>query len=213
MARNQTKLTNLLLHKGLSESTISSLLTIVQGDIRDTVAVSQVLAHNNATASIIVSGIGTRPTFLNPVTICADATKSIFTAIRDLKPTRKPIFISISTTGITTGPRDVPLLFLPLYHVLLFQPHADKRVTEKLILDETAKSDESVIGNYVIVRPSLLTDGPALGMGKIREGTNNKPAVGYTISRDDVGSWIFESIIDGGDEGRKRTGKMVTITY
>lgn len=206
----------MLSNKGVPDSTVSSLLTTVQGDIHDTAAISQVLAHNNIAASIIVCGIGAAPTLSTlflPVTICTDATRCIFTALQDLEPAAKPLYVGFSSTGITTGPRDVPWLLLPIYRLLGHQPHADKRNAEHVVLEEMSKRNTSAINNYVIVRPSLLTYGPALGRAQIRVGTEKEPAVGYTISRDDVGGWIFESLID--DEGgrRKWAGEAVSITY
>jgi len=222
----------MLSDKGVPDSTVSALLTIVQGDIHDTAAISQVLAHNTTTASIIVSGIGAAPSFatlLLPVTICTDATKSIFTdatksiftdatksiftALRELEPTAKPLYVGFSSTGVTTGLRDVPWLLLPIYRLLGYQPHADKRNAENVVLDEMSKGDNSAIENYVIVRPSLLTYGPALGRTKVRAGTEMKPAVGYTISRDDIGGWIFEHLIDDHEERRKWVGEAASITY
>jgi len=216
VARSPPKLSTMLSDKGLSNSTVSSLLTIVQGDIHDTAAVSQVLAHNNTTASIIVCGIGAYPTFSTlflPFTICTDATKSIFTALRDLEPAAKPLYVGFSSTGVTTGPRDVPWLLLPIYRLLGYQPHKDKRNAENVVLDEMSKGNNSAIENYVIVRPSLLTYGPALGRAQIRAGTEKKPAVGYTISRDDVGGWIFESLIDDQEGRRKWAGEAASLTY
>ena len=39
-----------------------------------------------------------------------------------------------------------------------------------------------------------------------------KPAVGYKISREDVGGWIFDELVHR-DGGEKFAGKMVSITY
>lgn len=82
---------------------------------------------------------------------------------------------------------------------------------------EIAKpAGERAIENFVIIRPSLLTDGKRLGLKKIRVGEESeeavKPAVGYTISREDVGGWIFDELVSG--DGEKRfAGKMVSLTY
>lgn len=85
---------------------------------------------------------------------------------------------------------------------------------EALLLAEMANSaDERAIENFVVVRPSLLTDGPRLGTGKVRAGEESKkPAVGYTISREDVGGWMFDEIVKG-DRREQYVGEMVTITY
>lgn len=81
---------------------------------------------------------------------------------------------------------------------------------ERIITEHSGRGD-SVIGGYVIPRPSALTNGRALGGSKVRVGEEAKPAVGYTISRDDVGLWMFEHLVRGG--GRMWAGKKPTLTY
>lgn len=72
------------------------------------------------------------------------------------------------------------------------------------------KSDACIRG-FVSIRPSLLTNGPA-GKTPVRVGTVPKPAVGYTIGREDVGKWIFDEIVD--NEQRDRwLGEKVSLTY
>lgn len=79
------------------------------------------------------------------------------------------------------------------------------------------KAIQELTDRYVIVRPSLLTNGKALGEKKIRTGTEERPAVGYTISREDVGRWVFENLVRGGagagGEGKRYVAKKVIITY
>lgn len=91
---------------------------------------------------------------------------------------------------------------------------------EVLLETERAKPEpERAIADFVIVRPSLLKDGKRLGAEKVRVGEEGEgimaPAVGYTISREDVGGWVFENVVaKGEEEGRKRWGgKMVSLTY
>ena len=74
---------------------------------------------------------------------------------------------------------------------------------EKTIVEQTDR--------FVIVRPSLLTNGKAHGGAKIRVGTEEQPAVGYTISREDVGLWMFEILVQG--DGARYVGQKVIITY
>jgi hypothetical protein len=81
-------------------------------------------------------------------------------------------------------------------------PHKDKAGMEQAIRAETEKpAAERIIANSLIVRPSLLTNGPATGIDKIRVGTGDKPAIGYTISRNDVGLWLFHNAIRGELDG------------
>ncbi len=74
-----------------------------------------------------------------------------------------------------------------------------------------AQSTESAIGNFVIVRPTLLTNGKAEGGNKLRVGTDMKPAVGYTIGRDGVGLWMFENLVHG--DNSEFLGEAPSITY
>lgn len=88
---------------------------------------------------------------------------------------------------------------------------------EALLLAEASRPvQERAIEDFVILRPSLLTDGARLGTDKVRVGEEigdaAKPAVGYAISRADVGGWIFDELLDGEGKG-KYGGKMISITY
>lgn len=76
---------------------------------------------------------------------------------------------------------------------------------------DEAKKEDSAIGGFVVVRPSLLMNGDALGGEKIRVGADGKPAVGYTIRRNDVGLWLFENLVRG--DNSKFVGEMPSITY
>lgn len=144
--------------------------------------------------------------------ICTAASSTILSALALLQPSQKPLVLVLSSTGISTGPRDVPLAFYPLYKVLLANPHKDKSAMEKTLIDAMAGATEAWIRGFVIVRPSLLTNGPALGKAKLRVGSEKKPAVGYTVSREDVGQWVFENVIQ--DKTRDRwAGEKVSLTY
>ena len=150
----------------------------------------------------------------------------VLDALRELsKPSAKgetairPLLTAISTTGLSPT-RDVPWLMMPLYHWMLAVPHADKREMEQLV--QKAKV-EGLVRDFVILRPSLLVDGQRQGLQKVRVGWEvegdseknpdraNGPAVGYTISREDVGGFIFDEIIS--QSGLKYGGKKVSITY
>ncbi|MCJ1424588.1 hypothetical protein MMC29_002476 [Sticta canariensis] len=155
-------------------------------DVRDVGAVKSALSPNGQTASLIISGIGIYT--LGPVTICAEATTSILSALADLKSIQKPLIVVISTTGITAGPRDVPLQQVALYKLALHKSHQDKTNMEQILANSVAEgAEEAWIRGFVAVRSSLLTNGPAKGEPKLRVGIMSKPAVGYTISREDLG--------------------------
>ena len=93
---------------------------------------------------------------------------------------------------------------------MLKHPHDDKRRMERAVVEHSSSANSRISG-YTIVRPSLLTNGKALGESKIRVGSEEEPAVGYTISRDDVGLWMFENLLQS--NGGSFVGKKPTITY
>jgi len=87
---------------------------------------------------------------------------------------------------------------------------------ETLLINEKAKSGGSVISNFVFVRPQLLTDGEAVGVNKIKVGVEKngkvgKEGIGYSVSRKDVGGWIFEVLVDGGGVGREEFLDMAVL--
>lgn len=242
VVRSSAKLQKLLVDRHISDATLAARLTIFEGDIRDVDKVGKALAaprktsggdpQNNATdvVDIIISGIGGTPVFTpNPLrpslddpTICQDGIATILSALRAKTSARrspKPFLAALSTTGISAQKRDVPLAMIPMYHWLLAVPHKDKKEMEALLQAETAKpAGQRVIQDFLTVRPSFLTNGERRGSGKLRVGKEDaaeaKPVVGYTISREDVGGWLFDEVVKGGNKGREQWGgKMVTITY
>jgi hypothetical protein len=180
------------------------------------------LLVNNSIVDIIVSGVGSypvfkgnpfRPTLADP-TICEGTTSTVLSALRSLqsRPTiqpKKPLFIVISGTGISDYGRDIKVAMISLYHWLLPIPHADKKMMEKVLEMEVKGGDrESVIEGFIGVRPSLLTTKPPVGVDGIRVGVEkdgkiDKGAIGYSISREDVGGWIFEVLLENGGGQRK----------
>lgn len=225
LARTPQKLISALVAAGVQQSTISENLHITKGDILNPADVARALTLSNNTANIIISGVGPTPTLssllFGKITLCQQGIATILNALRRLPPppstTRssetkqeKPLLVALSSTGIyrNSEARDLPFLMLPLYFCLTI-PHHDKVAMEDVITAEMAKR-EAVIAGYVIGRPSLLTNGPATE-GIVRVGVETKPAVGYTISRQDVGSWLFENCVL--KEGKGWVGRKVSLTY
>ena len=234
LARTPTKLKTQLLAQGLSEETLSRQLVVIEGNALDVAATKRTLTAGDGLVNTIVSGLGGGPrlTFsprrplqifsLDNPTICESATQTLFNALQELyveKPTltaNKPLVIFISTTGITTGPADVPFWLRFLYHQLLAIPHADKRNMETLYRKNITESDESkrLFRNIVGIRPTLLfgsdrvNDG--IGLDRIRAGREQSPQLGYSIRRADVGQWIFENVIKDGAQGWE--GEMVSLS-
>lgn len=212
LARNASKLQDSLASKGIDAATQSRLLTITQGDIRDPSAVQQTLTP---TPDTIISGMGATSIYLSPnplapiamhdASICTDATRAILAAVSASAEgsKKKPLLIVVSTTGIPSPgcPRDVPLLYLPLYKWLLHAPHADKAVMETELRKEVSEGGEKRVRGVVDVKATLLTSGAGIGWEKVRFGSERKPALGWTVARKDVGEWVFERVVRLGELG------------
>ncbi|KAF9386719.1 hypothetical protein CPB97_003423 [Podila verticillata] len=229
LARTPSKLTDMLLAQGISQAALDSQLTIVKGDIASIHAIKSVLLSKDHTlASQIISGVGGAPvmqwslkfvTVDNPE-ICATTTKNIVQALREIyaeqpiSASHKPSILVISSTGLSDVREDVPFGFRFLYHVTLEVPHKDKKVMENLVA-ENSTSTEGVFCGGVVVRPSLLTGDQNVNKGKgllkVKVGNEDKPTIGYTIHRADVGAWIFEHVIKTG--GEEWFGQRVTLTH
>ncbi|KAF2456043.1 hypothetical protein BDY21DRAFT_380151 [Lineolata rhizophorae] len=178
-----------------------------------------------------------QPITLHDPTICESAMASVTEALRALEtdlaapdvPVPKPSMVAISTTGVSARRRDVPLLFVPFYHWALAVPHADKaRMEEAVVRAAAPPADGGVLAGFTIVRPSLLREGEARGVAAVRAGWELPagvpddaapgsepapgPAVGYTITKADVGNWIFKELVDREKAG-KWAGKCVSLTY
>lgn len=239
LARTPQKLVDLLrTNHGVSLETLDKYLTIHTGDIKDPTAIAKVLLNPQAPSKLIdtiVFGIGSYPKFqwslFQPVTlvdtkICEEGTTTVLRAIDTLAEQGistssagvKPLFISVSTTGISSKARDVPWLLVPLYHWTLHVPHMDKRKAEQVLVTDGGRH----IRDCVVVRPTLLTDGEPRGVSALRVGWEWKgeervrdgvqevgPQMGWTNGRKDVGAFIFEKAVC--EEGW--AGKCVSLTY
>ncbi len=123
LMRNPSKLTSLLLSThNVPQSTISTYLTIIPGDVKDLSAVKKALVvpntpalddrentvgHDERTVDIIISGIGgtsgrltwnpLRPITLTDPTICADATRTIVAALTALQQSHKAAAKKLAT--------------------------------------------------------------------------------------------------------------------
>jgi hypothetical protein len=234
LARTPSKLKTQLLNQGLSEDTLSRQLVIIQGDALDVAATKRTLTAGGGLVTKIVSGLGgvAKPTFslwrplqiftLDNPTICATATQTLFNALQEIYEEQpaltanKPLVTFISSTGVTTGPTDVPFWLRFLYHQVLTIPHRDKKNMEVLYRKNMSESDSSkrLFRNIIGIRPTLLTGGASvndgIGLDKIRAGREQRPAVGYSIRKADVGHWIFENVIK--NDGQGWEGEMVTLT-
>ena len=151
--------------------------------------------------------------------ICGEAARVLVSALKEiyqenpaLKNSPMPSLTFVSTTGITTGPADVPWAMRFLYHVILAVPHVDKKKMEDAYRKESGGLFASVTG----IRPTLLMGGidvaDAAGLGKVRAGTEREPELGYTVKRADVGWWMFENVVRPEAAGGRWRGEMCSLT-
>ncbi|CZT23221.1 uncharacterized protein RCC_08932 [Ramularia collo-cygni] len=223
LARTPEKLTKSLEAKNVPAETISAHLTIISGNAYEATDVRNTIAPNNNPVDIIISGIGgspvmqkslKKPVILDQPTICQDVGKVILQVARDLPASeKKPLFVNFSTTGIPNPgkPWDVPTWFTWLYKYALVDPHEDKKVLQEAIAADI-NTPGTGIGGYINVKCSLLVDGEGKGLDKVRVGVEDKPAVGYTIQRADVGKFTFERIVNAEPEA-EWVNNSITITY
>ncbi|ELR03147.1 hypothetical protein VC83_08465 [Pseudogymnoascus destructans] len=208
LVRTPSKLMALLDSKGVSFSTIDRHLTVHTGNSRDAAAIGPALLIRNRPVDLILSAVGGAPKFsrfmvpsIDDPLVCSTSMEALLSAVRTMRAPTKPIVVAISATGISNFGRDIPLAMVPLYHWLLAVPHADKKAMEVALSDDVSSASPAV-GAFIGVRPSLLTDGTTKGVAGVKVGIESAEgfeslAVGYTVSREDVGNWIFEEVLKG----------------
>ncbi|RAH41838.1 NAD(P)-dependent oxidoreductase [Aspergillus brunneoviolaceus CBS 621.78] len=242
IVRTPEKLTTLLAPYNLPAPALKNL-HIIQGSATDAAAVRTTLLAPDQTrgpsapktVDLIISGIGSKPNFSNLLhptlenpTVCQDGMRTLLATLQALQNENevhgKPKLAVISTTGVDSK-RDVPVMMLPLYNWMLKVPHADKKAMEAMILADAALGAGRALASYLVVRPSFLVEGKDK---KVRVGTEEEPAVGYGISRSEVGRWIFENAVlafDGPVQVKEKVkgmgtgwaggywGRLVSITW
>ncbi|KAF9325385.1 hypothetical protein BG006_011134, partial [Podila minutissima] len=153
-----------------------------------------------------------------PPEFCATTTKNIVQVLHDIYAERsstaahEPLIVVISTTRVSDVCKDVPFGFQTMYHIALVDPHKDKKEMEKMIIENTTRVNAVFRG--AIARPGLSTGDQNVrgckGWQKLKVRQENKPVIGYTIHRADVGEWIFEETIR--TDGQRWFGQRVTLT-
>lgn len=173
----------------------------------------------------------TAPITLDDPHVCEEGMKSVLAALRacvaDGVPLglmgSRPGLIVISTISMSSR-RDMPYSYYPLEYWLVNIPRADKLATQKVVFAAAAEADPP-FGGLAMVRMPLLTDGPAKGLDNVRAGwvwpdeqrkdklakgeKEAGPQIGYSITRADVGKWIFENLVRGGEDA---FGKCWSLT-
>lgn len=174
-------------------------ITIIQGDALDAVAVKLTIQNTDVIVYSIGSAFDMKTRSMVSPGLCHDTMAVLLQVLKDLPEHERPKrLVALSSTGLN-GMAEVPYLFQPVYHFLLHAPHEDKKEMERLVVDEN-----SPMRDWIIVRPSLLTDGKHVG--KYRA---NVSISGYTVSRQDVGHFLLEQCI----EPTTWINKKVVVTY
>ncbi|KAG0052108.1 hypothetical protein BGZ83_002986 [Gryganskiella cystojenkinii] len=228
LARTPSKLTEMLIAQGIKQATLDTHLTIVQGDVTNVPDVkSALLSKDHTLATQIIFGIGgaatmkmslKQPILMDNPEICTVAAKTIVEALHEIytehpsTANSKPTILVISTTGLSDVKQDVPFGLRTLYHVVLAVPHKDKKLMENLVVEEAV--GQKTFRASIVVRASLMTGDQDVKSGKgykkLKVGTEEKPALGYSIRRADVGEWIFAETIRTG--GESYYNQKVTLT-
>lgn len=188
-----------------------------QGNAHDASAVARCLINPSDPSRVVdmvitsIGGAFSFKTGIDDAHVCEKGAKALLEALERVRKsgaTGSPRIVGVSSTGISDAGRDIPLLMVPLYKGLLAVPHKDKKMLEELLVGSGEQ--------WTIVRPAFLTDGPAVG--KVRAGVEDlvahkfeKKEIGYTISREDVGKWMFENLVEERDA--KWVRKAVTLAY
>ncbi|KAI6380123.1 hypothetical protein MCOR25_001774 [Pyricularia grisea] len=219
-----------------------SNLTVIQGDAKNMADVKRALTKPGDAAlpglvDVVVSSVGSYPSLRNfganeDPTLCEESMTALLSAVEELvaqggaQKLSPPRVIAVSSTGISDFGRDVPLAFAPLYYVMLASAHKDKKKMEaQLIVDKaTGKKTPPAVGGarpeFTVIRGSMYVDGKDDSKAKpVRVGIEDpykgieSQAIGYTISREDVGKWIFHNLLSDSTGARRYINKMVTVTY
>ncbi|OAQ27227.1 hypothetical protein K457DRAFT_21446 [Linnemannia elongata AG-77] len=137
--------------QGITQDVIDAQLTIFKGDIADIHAIKDTLSNHDAgtngtvtLASQIISGIGGTPQMQMSL--------------------RRPVTIDNPEICVSDVKEDVLFAFRILYHVVLTDPHKDKKGMKRLVTENTGNG--RAFRGSVIVRPSLLTGGQSVRGGQ-----------------------------------------------
>ncbi|KAI0180625.1 NAD(P)-binding protein [Hypoxylon sp. FL1284] len=202
-------------------------LRVVEGNAHDAAAVAQCLRITpSRLVDAVVSSVGgafvlSRMTLDDP-DVCRRAAATLVEAIGAVRREQveggdtaaarawKPRVVAVSSAGLARTGRDYPLALAPVYRLLLKAPHADKAAMERVLVDGAAATGGGYV--YTLVRPSLLVD-EANPRREVRAGVDDEFPVGWNISRDDAGRWVYENLLGDAGVAGGYEGRVVTVTW
>ncbi|KAL0942593.1 uncharacterized protein CTRU02_200479 [Colletotrichum truncatum] len=221
LVRDTDKLKNLLRNSmGDPPYAFSHRLLVVKGDIVDIDVVVSTLFPARRTwdpVDVIVYGvsgfkldINTEGNSITDAEICTygvdiieEATLKGYESYHYGIPYHYPRFVAIGTLGIGAAFRNTSSAQIealkPSYDWFIESgAYEDKILMEEII---SHRDFQGLFRNTLIVRPGFLTNNAPFGLNSIRVGTRNIPPLGYTISRDNLGCWLYQHGILGNMTG------------
>lgn len=169
---------------------LAKKLVVIKGDAVNASDVEKALTNQD----VLLFALGAKPGLKwygfdnDPADFCEKAMEIIKNVYREKHKSKLPSrIIAVSTTGLKKGMLDVPLLFRPLYAIILHYPHIDKKKMEQQLgLIGEAK-------DKIIVRPALFV--PGQPTEEIKSG---KDANGYLVAPASVGWYISDHFLEEG---------------
>jgi putative NADH-flavin reductase len=162
-------------------------LRVVRGDVLNYAQLEAAMKEH----SVVLSALGQRRFFM-PTTILSQGTANIMRAMRACRVPRLVVVSSLGA-GATVGRLGLPATFLFVPLVLPF--YFWDRVRQEKLIEENKEID------WIVVRPSMLTNGPA--RGKYRHGFNvGNYILPRKISRADVADFMLAQLNDDHYVGR-----------
>jgi nucleoside-diphosphate-sugar epimerase len=198
-----------------------SNLIIQEGNAHDSAAVTACLTipgNPKKLVDAVFSSIGAAPVSgglrVSDPDVCKKGITCLLDALKTLRSqgaTGDPLIVTISTISHSRFGRDIAWAMIPIYQVFVRIPAADKQVME----DRLVASGEK---NWVVVRPSHLVDGERpktpvrVGIEDIEKGVESRE-IGYTISREDVGRWCYENLLQPIEVRKQYRNKALSVTW
>jgi hypothetical protein len=205
----------------LGASVPQETLRIEQGNAHDLEAVSRALQNPKQPGSLVdmvIFSIGGAFDFskftLDDANVCEKGAKVLLEALAKARAGSgdasqehtSPRIVVVSSAGISRLGRDMSVLAAPV-NAMIKVPHADKVILEDLMIGSTEA--------YTIIRPTLLHDGTStkpvrVGIEDMVANKVEKRDIGLRISREAVGKWMFDNLVEETDS--KWLKKAVTLT-
>lgn len=150
-------------------------LRMVEGDVLDGVCVEQALVHQEA--AIVALGSSDRKNR----TVRSEGTANV---IRSMQMYNVSRLVVVSTGGAGDSYQHAPLVLKFVIKTVLKNTYLDHEQQEQYVRDSGLE--------WVIVRPAMLTDGPATG--RFEDGFSAHGLPESKVSRADVASFVMEQI-------------------